>query len=161
MSDYNLSLNLSNENYLIGSTIFFTFLETAFSAMPISILVTKIIPPSIAGTIFSLIITLSATFNGPISSGIGAFINLKVFKITRDNIKEEDSKNNLIKLTILSMCLHLLVIPFFYFLIPNKSQISKALERINIIEKESAAKRLSEYSSDSLVIQEEGDLQDK
>ena len=59
------------------------------------------------------------------------------------------------------MCLHLLVIPFFYFLIPNKSQILKALERINIIEKESAAKRLSEYSSDSLVIQEEGDLQDK
>ena len=79
MSDYNLFVNLSNQNYLIGSTIFFTLLETAFSAMPISILVTKIIPPSIAGTIFSLIITLSATFNGPISSGIGAFINLKVF----------------------------------------------------------------------------------
>ena len=158
MSDYNLSLNLSNENYLIGSTIFFTFLETAFSAMPISILVTKIIPPSIAGTVFSLIITLSASFNGPISSGIGAFINLKVFKITRDNIKEEDSKNNLIKLTILSMCLHLLVIPFFYFLIPNKNQILKALERINHIEKESVVKRVSELSSDSLVIQEEGDL---
>ena len=158
MSDYNLSLNLSNENYLIGSTIFFTFLETAFSAMPISILVTKIIPPSIAGTVFSLIITLSASFNGPISSGIGAFINLKVFKITRDNIKEEDSKNNLIKLTILSMCLHLLVIPFFYFLIPNKNQILKALERINHIEKKSLVKRVSELSSDSLVIQEEGDL---
>ena len=158
MSDYNLSLNLSNENYLIGSTIFFTFLETAFSAMPISILVTKIIPPSIAGTVFSLIITLSASFNGPISSGIGAFINLKVFKITRDNIKEEDSKNNLIKLTILSMCLHLLVIPFFYFLIPNKNQILKALERINHIEKKSVVKRVSELSSDSLVIQEEGDL---
>ena len=158
MSDYNLSLNLSNENYLIGSTIFFTFLETAFSAMPISILVTKIIPPSIAGTVFSLIITLSASFNGPISSGIGAFINLKVFKITRDNIKEEDSKNNLIKLTIFSMCLHLLVIPFFYFLIPNKNQILKALERINHIEKKSVVKRVSELSSDSLVIQEEGDL---
>jgi hypothetical protein len=158
MSDYNLSLNLSNENYLIGSTIFFTFLETAFSAMPISILVTKIIPPSIAGTVFSLIITLSASFNGPISSGIGAFINLKVFKITRDNIKEEDSKNNLIKLTILSMCLHLLVIPFFYFLIPNKNQILKALERINHIEKKSVVKRVSVLSSDSLVIQEEGDL---
>ena len=158
MSDYNLSLNLSNENYLIGSTIFFTFLETAFSAMPISILVTKIIPPSIAGTVFSLIITLSASFNGPISSGIGAFINLKVFKITRDNIKEEDSKNNLIKLTILSMCLHLLVIPFFYFLIPNKNQILKALERINHIEKKSVVKRVSELSTDSLVIQEEGDL---
>jgi len=161
MSDFNLSVNLSNKNYLIGSTIFFTFLETAFSVVPITILITKIIPPSIAGTIFSLIITLSATFNGPISSGIGAFINLKIFKITRDNIKEENSKNNLIKLTILSMCLHILIIPFFYFLIPNKNQILKALERINLIEKESSAKKVSEKSFDNLIIQEEDDSQDK
>jgi len=86
--DWNDNIYINDKLWILIMNIIFNVLETVFFLIPLKVLFMKLIPPSIAGLIIALQVTLRSFFDGILSTLINRSLNKNFFKITKDNINE-------------------------------------------------------------------------
>ena len=73
--DWNDNIYISDKIWILITNIVFNVLETVFFLVPLKILITKLIPPSIAGLIIALQIALRSLFDGILSTLLNRYLN--------------------------------------------------------------------------------------
>ena len=73
--DWNDNIYIDDKIWILITNIVFHVLETVFFLVPLKILITKLIPPSIAGLIIALQIALRSLFDGILSTLLNRYLN--------------------------------------------------------------------------------------
>ena len=121
---------MSSFAFLIPYTIIFPTLSMGFYNMPESVLLSKIVPKGIEGTLGALLIGINNLSKVTLANLYGAWINDEFFGLTKEKLIEEGKVEHglkdktYIKLHIVKLVIGLFVIPTL-LLVPLRKTIEK------------------------------------